>query len=132
MKKICFTFAIKYKETFSLNITNKFPKLSSAEINEGIFDGPQIKFLMRDNNFLESLNTTKKEAWLSFKDVVRNFLGNKKNKNYKQIVAHMLIKFRKLGYLMSLKVHFLHAHLDKFPENLEITAKNRVNDFIEI
>lgn len=98
-------------------LASKFPKLSSAKIKEGIFDGPQIRLLMRDSNFLKSMNLTEKEAWLSFQNVVKNFLGNKKSENYEQIVADMLIKFHKLGCLMSLKVHFLHAYLNKFPES---------------
>lgn len=61
-------------------LTSKLPKLSGAKIKEDIFDDPQIRLLMRDRNFLESMNTTEKEVWLSFQNVVRNFLKNKKVK----------------------------------------------------
>jgi len=47
-----------------------------------------------------------------------NFLGNNKSPKYQQIVAKTVEDFRKLGCLMNVKLHFLDAHLDKFPENL--------------
>ena len=34
------------------------------------------------------------------------------------IVKEMLIAYQKLGCRMSLKIHFLHSHLDFFPDNL--------------
>lgn len=50
--------------------------------------------------------------------VVENFLGNKKASNYKDLVQNMLTAFRELGCNMSIKVHYLQNHLDRFPENL--------------
>ncbi|KMQ84942.1 hypothetical protein RF55_16839 [Lasius niger] len=35
-----------------------------------------------------------------------------------QSVSEMVENFRKLGYLMNLKLHFLDSHIDYFPENL--------------
>jgi hypothetical protein len=58
------------------------------------------------------------EAWLAFKSVVTKFLENNKDRDYITFIASMLEKFKVLGYLMSLKVHFLNSHLDFFPENL--------------
>ena len=58
-----------------------------------------------------------KAAWLSFKEVVNNFLGNHRSENYKDIVATMLKNFEKMGCLMNYKLHFLHNHIDDFPEN---------------
>jgi len=64
------------------------------------------------------MNRIEKAAWLSFKAVAQNFLGNTKSPKYKEIVAKMVKDFQKLGCLMNLKLHFLHSHLDKFPDNL--------------
>lgn len=64
------------------------------------------------------MNNVEKEAWLSFKNVTEMFLGNNKDKDYKRIVETMLSNYNKLGCLMNLKLHFLHSHLDYFPENL--------------
>ena len=60
------------------------------------------------------MTKTEKEAWLSFKEVVENFLGTNKSENYKEIVS----KNGKLICLMNLKLHFLHSHIEEFPENL--------------
>ena len=59
-----------------------------------------------------------KQAWLSFKSVVNGFLGNNKASNYEEIVSDLLKNYEALGCNMSIKLHFLHSHLDKFPENL--------------
>ena len=64
------------------------------------------------------MNRNEKEAWAGFKNVVNGFLGNKKELNHKFIVDNMLQKYMILGCNMSLKVHFLHSHLNYFPYNL--------------
>ena len=87
-------------------------------IYDGIFDGPQIRQLMGDQKFCGSMNEVELAAWLSFVEVVKNFLGNDRVDNYKEIVNNMLGNFRTLGIHMSIKVHFLHNHLNRFPENL--------------
>ena len=60
-------------------LRNKFPKLSDTKINEGIFDGPQIRTMINDEIFVTKMNHTEKEAWLLFKEVIKNFLGNHKS-----------------------------------------------------
>ena len=64
------------------------------------------------------MNEKEKAAWLSFSAVVRNFLGNKKAHNYEDLVTNMLLAYRDLGCNMSVKLHFLNSHLDRFPENV--------------
>ena len=59
-----------------------------------------------------------KKTWLSFREVVSNFLGNTKDSEYQNIEENILACFEALGCRRSLKVHFLHAHLDYFPRNL--------------
>ena len=59
-----------------------------------------------------------KKAWPSFAEVVSKFLGNTKNSDYKTIVENMLACFETLRCRISLKVPFLHPHLDYFPQNL--------------
>ena len=54
----------------------------------------------------------------AFVSVVKNFLGNEKAENYKDVVETMLQSYHNLGCNMSIKVHFLNSHLDKFPANL--------------
>ncbi|XP_028028166.1 uncharacterized protein LOC114241515 [Bombyx mandarina] len=44
--------------------------------------------------------------------------GNNKAENYEKLVEDMLTNFKAMGCRMSLKVHMLHAHLDKFKNNM--------------
>lgn len=99
-------------------IRGKFPGLSDAKVKEGIFVGPQIRKLLKDQNFEENLSALELSAWRAFTSVVEGFLGNNKAENYKELVRGLLDSFEKLGCRMSLKIHFLHSHLDFFPENL--------------
>ena len=94
-----------------------FPGLSYEKIKAGLFDGPQIPTLVRDQEFVQKMSAKEKAAWLAYEDVIKNFLGNKKAQNYDILVSEMLFAFRNLGCKMSIKVHFLFSHLDKFPEN---------------
>ena len=64
------------------------------------------------------LNNIELKAWKSFKDVVHGFLGNNKAQNSELLVQNLLLNYKNLGCRMSLKIHFLHSHLDFFPPNL--------------
>ena len=55
---------------------------------------------------------------LNFVEVVQSFLGNHKADNYKDIAQKLLDNFQALGINMSIKEHFHHSHLDRFPDNL--------------
>jgi hypothetical protein len=57
---------------------------------------------------------TEKSAWLTFKAVCLNFLGNVKAENYEDL----LNAYQTVGCNKSLKIHFLLSHLDIFPPNL--------------
>ncbi|UYV60728.1 hypothetical protein LAZ67_1002045 [Cordylochernes scorpioides] len=95
-----------------------FSSISEAKIKEGIFVGPQIRELQQDGNFQNSLNEVEAAAWNSFRNVCKNFLGSVKVENYRDIVNDLLLSYKALGCNMSLKIHFLHSHLDFFPDNL--------------
>lgn len=102
--------AFKYLKT-------KFPHISDAKIKEGIFVGPQIRELCKDENFNRVITGNEKAAWEAFKSVVANFLGNRRTENYVLVVNELLRTYQELGCNMSLKIHFLHSHLDFFPTN---------------
>ena len=86
-----------------------FPVLTMEKLKAGIFDGPQIWQLIRDPDFENSMNEEKREAWKAFILVVKNFLENNKARNYAELV-------RNLGCNMSVKMHYLFSHMDRFPE----------------
>ena len=83
-------------------------------MKEGIFIGPQIRDLIKDEYFDTVLQVDVKVAWHSFKFVVKGFLGNRKAQNYEELVNNLLQSYQKLGSYMSLKTHFLHSHLGFF------------------
>jgi hypothetical protein len=58
------------------------------------------------------------QTWNGFKYVVGNFLGNHKSFDYREIIENMIQRYQALGSTMSVKMHFLHSHLDYFSENL--------------
>jgi hypothetical protein len=100
-----------------LYLKDKFPNIP-AKIKEGIFVGPQIRTLLNDEIFESRLNDVEKSAWIAFKGVAANFLGNHRAPNYQQIVNDLLRSYKRMKCNMSLKIHFLESHLDFFPDNL--------------
>lgn len=99
-------------------LRQKFPKISEAKLKEGVFVGPQIRKLFKDPNFEAVLNKVELNAWQSFKNVEKGFLGNKKEENYKDLVETMIKNYKAQGCNMSLKIHMMDSHLDFFPKNL--------------
>jgi hypothetical protein len=99
-------------------IQSVFPRLSFAKISNGVFNGPDIRKLVKDKNFSKVLNRNQNRAWDAFKDVIEKFFGNYKDSNHRQIVENLMCSMEALGCKMTVKVHFLDAHMDYFPENL--------------
>jgi len=56
------------------HIVSAFPKFSFDKIKAGVFDGPQIRSLASDEEFVNKMNDKGKVAWISFVAVTRNFL----------------------------------------------------------
>jgi hypothetical protein len=98
-------------------LRDKFPRMSDEKVKEGVFVGPQIRHILRDEEFDRLVTGDEKCAWNAFRLVVDNFFGNTKAHNYKELVEQLLVSYQKLGCNMSLKIHLLHSHLDFFPEN---------------
>ena len=94
------------------------PQLSYAKWKEGIFDGPQIRKLLKSDVFYTKIFTksTEKRVWLSFKNNVEQFLGNVKSSDGKKEVSRMVDSFQNLK--MNLKLHFMDSDVEYFPENL--------------
>ena len=99
-------------------ICSSFPGLSIEKKKSVVFDGPQIIQLLRDKSFVSSVNPIEARTWMAFANVFKDFLGNKKADNYKEMTAELLSSFQDLGCNMSIKVHYPKSHLDSYPENL--------------
>ena len=78
------------------------------------------------------LSDLEKNAWLSFKDVVKNLLRNTRASNYTEIVQKLLESYKALDCNMSIKLHFLHCHLATFRKILVLLATSKVSDFTKI
>ncbi|GBN61762.1 hypothetical protein AVEN_8143-1 [Araneus ventricosus] len=101
--KQCLKALPKEGECFKY-LCDQFLGLSEVKLKEGVFVGPDIRKMMKDENFETKIETNERKAWESFKLVITNFLGDKKDPNYKYIVEEMIKNFKTLGCSMSLKV----------------------------
>lgn len=81
----------------------------------GTLNGPDIRKLMKSEAFTNSLPTSGKKAWIAIKSVITNVLGGKRiESGAEELVVEMMRLFKKIGMSMTLKMHFLNNHLDKF------------------
>lgn len=71
---------------------------------------------MKNTQFENALNEQELEAWNCVKVVIENVLGINRSENWRTYVDDMLNAFHRLEVRMSLKIHFLHHHADKFNE----------------
>ena len=110
-----FVKATNQEEAAFTYLWEMFPNLSEAKLKEGIFIGPQMWHFIKDKYFEKLLQGNKKSAWDCFKFVIKVFLGNRRAQNYEELVNNRLQSYQKLGCNKSLKIHFLHSHLDFFP-----------------
>lgn len=56
-----------------------------------------------------------KELWTAFKIVVKGFLGQHRDPHYQKHIKQLKRKMRKYKIKMTLKIHILLDHVDKFP-----------------
>ena len=78
-------------------LQTKFPAISDAKLRAGVFNGPQIRELMKDSTFDKTLNELEKLAWESLKSVSTEFLGNKRSQNYEELVSMLMQNFSSFG-----------------------------------
>ena len=63
----------------------------------GIFDGPQIKTLLKNKHFMARMTAVEARAWVAFTNVVQGFLGNKKDDNYKKLLTNFSLVYKDPG-----------------------------------
>ena len=85
-----FTKALDKEGHCFMYLRKQFEKLCDTKIKENIFDGPQIRKMFKDKNFILHMNEIEKSAWLSFKSIAENFLGNHKSHDYEELVNGLL------------------------------------------
>jgi hypothetical protein len=109
---------------FQVHLKKKFPHSSEVKLKESVLVGPDIRKLIFDVEVF-TLTEREREAWITFKRVVAKFLGNSKDPDYVTTVVNMLEKFKVLGCLKSLKIHFFISNLEKFSENLGTVSEDQ-------
>ena len=107
----------KSKSNRFVFLCNKFSNISETKLQEGIFVGPQICEDLKNPQLEKELTSIELRAWKAFTWFCANFLGNKKPPSFKMGVENLLEACKEMGCWMSLKIHFLHSHLDFFPAN---------------
>ena len=100
-----------------------FLALSFEKIKTGVFDGQQIHAVVHDQNFVIKMNNKEMRTWFSFVAVMENFLCNE------TLVTILFSAFHHLGCNVSVKLHFLYSHLDRFPENFGAISDERGKQF---
>ena len=86
-----------------------FPIQTLEKLKAGFFDGPQIRKLMTNSCFQESMISFEFSAWRTFVDVAWNFIGNHRSCNYVKWVTNFIDKFQEIGANMSFKNTFYWA-----------------------
>jgi len=79
--------------------------------------------------FSTYLDNPWKNAWRSFTAVFEDFLGCYEAPNYYDLSKQLLKSYEKLGCNMSVKVHFIHSHVNYFPENVEAMIEEQGESF---
>lgn len=100
-----------------------FPKLSERKIKAGIFVVPEIQKIVDYDILPQLLSNEEKEAWYIFNAVVHGFLGNHTAEKYDQLITDMTTNFSIVRCRLSLKIHKLHSHLDKFKNSVGVYSK---------
>ena len=67
-------------------LCKNFPHLTAAKIKQGDFVSPQIGKLFRHKHLNNNFEGNEKLAWDSFVQVLKNFPGNHKAENHKDLV----------------------------------------------
>src|SRR5215471_17455901 len=84
-----FVKAMDRNGTAFLYLLQKLLLLSDAKIREGVFAGPDIRSVLRDEVFERIITGDEQRAWHAFREVVTGFLGNKRADNYKDLVEEL-------------------------------------------
>ena len=116
---------VNYSDFFQ----TKLPYVSDAKLRAGVFDGPQIRELMKDSSFDEILTGNEKTMWVSFKNVCTNFLGKRQTHDYEEMVGVLTQSFQALGAQMSIKMHFCIPTLITFQRTVVTIVRSKMKDF---
>ena len=72
------------KDRYSFqHISSLFPLLLESKKIAGFFTWPPVRLMLQRKELEDKMTTREAGAWKLFREVVQNFLGNKRSYNYK-------------------------------------------------
>ena len=84
---------------------------TEAKILNGVYTGPEIRKLLNDDNFSNSITQLEQSAWKCFSNVLGNNVANA----WSDMVDEYINSMQKMGCTrMSNKMHLLYKHKDKY------------------
>ena len=103
---------------------------SNSKLENGIFNGPEIRRLIQLRDQFEATMQPKfKAAWLSYVELCQGFLGSERSDEWQEIARKLVSNYKEQGCLMSLKLHYVSDHLDKFPANCGLMSEQQGERF---
>lgn len=99
-------------------ILNKHKFKEGSQKTDGSFTGGTIRALVKDEEFLAILLEQEIIAMKALEATLSGFFGNHKADNFEELVQNLLNSMNSLGSKMTVKVHVIDSHLDRFPKNV--------------
>lgn len=94
-------------------LTSKPQSLRDAKIKKGVFAGPKIQRLLKDENFELALYWEEKTAWEASNLVAKGFLENREDEKYEGLVGNLNRAYKNIRCNLSLKkINFLDSNVD--------------------
>lgn len=87
---------------------------------------------MKCTEFDDRLSESELIAWDCIKAVIVNCLGVHRSANFRVYINDMLQAFETLQVHMSLKIHFLHYHLDRLEQQIPTESDEHGEKFHQI
>lgn len=89
---------------------------------------------MKSESFTNALSPKCRHAWNALKDVIQNVLGINRAEpaEVKRLVKTMLDSYHAINASMTLKLHFLHHHLDDFLKQLPTESDQQGERFHQV
>lgn len=99
-----------------------------------MLNGPDIRKLTANDRFTKILKNDHRNAWDALKAVIEGVLGKNRvqRDEVKKLVGQMLYYFQKINVSMTLKLHFLHFHLDEFLQQLPTESDEQGERFHQV
>lgn len=87
---------------------------------------------MKSAAFTRILTDEERRGWVFVKEVISRLLGKKRSGAYGPFLEGMMTSFEQLNVHMSLKIHYLHCHVDDFLQQMSTESDEHGERFHQI